>query len=197
MANTSVINGLQYKYCLHGREPIMETCYIDAADGTATFVGDAVKTAAEGSSADGFNISVIQCAAADPIFGVVQAVDQVKGMGNNMNLTRLHRPASTGMYVHVITDPMAVYEIQEDAVGGALAAADVGLNASIVVGSGSTVTGLSGMQLDTSTAATTAALELKILGFVNRPDNAIGANAKVLVMINNHKLKGGTGTAGI
>mgnify|MGYP000311167172 CR=1 FL=1 len=58
---------------------------------------------------------------------------------------------------------------------------------------GSTITGLSGAQLDTSTKATTNTLNLRIHGFVQRADNEIGANAKVLVSINLHPFANTTG----
>ena len=45
-------------------------------------------------------------------------------------------------------------------VGGAIAAADIGLNADIIVAAGSTVTRRSGVMLDTSTKNTTATLGL-------------------------------------
>lgn len=85
-----------------------------------------------------------------------------------------------------------MYEIQDDSDGGALTAASVGLNADIVVGTGSTTTGTSAMELDSSTVNTTSA-QLRILGLSHRADNEIAANAKWLVMINEHELKSTTG----
>jgi hypothetical protein len=75
----------------------------------------------------------------------------------------------------------------------------MGLNASIIVAGGSTVTALSGVELDSTTEATTAGLELKILRAVNRHDNDITlANGKMEVMINLHRLSQGTvGRAGV
>ena len=68
-----------------------------------------------------------------------------------------------------------------------LTANDIGLNADFVVGSGSTVTGMSGVELNNVGEADTNTLDLKITGFVNRVDNAIGENAKWLVRINRHQ----------
>jgi hypothetical protein len=49
-----------------------------------------------------------------------------------------------------------------------------------------------------ATKNTTATLQWKVLGVVQRPDNEItGASTKVLVKINNAQLGAGTGTAGI
>jgi hypothetical protein len=95
-----------------------------------------------------------------------------------------YRAASTAAYVLVCTDPHMLYEIQEDSVGGALAAADVGLNADFIVASGNSYSKRSGVMLDTSTKATTATLPLKIMGIAQKPNNVIGANAKVLVKLN-------------
>jgi hypothetical protein len=51
---------------------------------------------------------------------------------------------------------------------------DIGLNVDIIVAAGSTYTKRRASWLDTSTKATTATLPLKIRGFAQRPDNAIG-----------------------
>jgi hypothetical protein len=68
----------------------------------------------------------------------------------------------------------------------------------VVDGGGSTVTGFSGEQADSTTVATTATLPLKIHGAVQKVDNDItSTNVKILVLINNHQLSGGTGTAGV
>tara|TARA_R110000765_G_scaffold166289_2_gene271220 strand:- start:1786 stop:2361 length:576 start_codon:yes stop_codon:yes gene_type:complete len=92
----------------------------------------------------------------------------------------------------VLDDPSQMFIIQND---GTSAATDYGLNADVVVGTGNTVTGLSAIELDTSTIATTAALNLKIIGLWDVPNNAIGAYAVVVVKINEHSY-GSAGVAG-
>jgi hypothetical protein len=92
----------------------------------------------------------------------------------------------------VLDDPSQMFIIQND---GTSAATDYGLNADVVVGTGNTVTGLSAIELDTSTIATTAALNLKIIGLWDVPNNAVGANAVVVVKINEHSY-GSAGVAG-
>jgi hypothetical protein len=87
----------------------------------------------------------------------------------------------------VADDPDALFEAQENSGGTAFTVNDVGLNCNFIVAAGSTVTGLSGVELDTSTEATTNTLDLKIVGLARRQDNAIGANAKWLVRINRHQ----------
>ena len=156
---------------------------IPAADGTATFVGDVVKL---GGTADADGVATVaQAAAGNTPVGVI-----VGFIPDYSNLALQHRLASTLRYCWVADDPDLVFEMQEDAVGGALALASVGLNADIIVGAGSTTTGQSGMQLDTSTAAVTATLVVQIIGFVQRPDNEVAtANAKVLCKWNVHQYK--------
>lgn len=92
----------------------------------------------------------------------------------------------------VLDDPSQTFIIQND---GTSAATNYGLNADVVVGTGNTTTGLSAIELDTSTIATTAALNLKIIGLWDVPNNAVGANAVVVVKINEHSY-GSAGVAG-
>jgi hypothetical protein len=63
---------------------------------------------------------------------------------------------------------------------------DVGLNASMTIATGSATTRRSAVELDLATKATTAALPLKIMGLLQTPNNEVGADAKLLVKINNH-----------
>ena len=195
MANVSRVFGLRPVKHLDGSpwNGAVNLYYVPATDATAMGTGDLVKFAGS-ASVDGFP-TIAQAAAGDASVGVVVgfAVDY-----SNLNLVSQYRAASTARYALVVDSPQVVFETQEDAVGGAAAVTDVGLNANVIVAAPSSANGLSGMQLDTSTKATTATLQLKIIGFVPRVDNEIGsANAKVLVTINNHQFKGGTGTAGI
>lgn len=160
--------------------------YVPATDNTAIFIGDAVKSAGSSDAVTGVP-TVAQVAAGDTIRGVVV------GVIPDTAQSTIYRAASAGRYLLVCDDPDIEFEIQEDAVGGALALDSVGLNADLVVGSGSTFTGRSGMQLDTSDVKTATA-QLRILGFVQRVDNEFAsANAKVRVMINEHELKSTTG----
>ena len=155
---------------------------IPAADGTATFVGDAVKTNGD-ATADGVPY-VIQAAATNTIRGIIVGFEP-----NPSNLELQYRAASTLRICWVCDDPYAVFEIQED---GTMAATDVSGNADIVVAAGSTTSGRSAMELASSTVATGDTL--RILELVQRADNEIGLNAKWKVMIMEHELT--TGLAG-
>jgi len=64
-------------------------------------------------------------------------------------------------------------------------------------GSGSTTTGISGVEIDSSSKNTTAALQVKLMDFYDVPSNDATANNSIFVVkINNHELNGGTGTTG-
>jgi len=92
----------------------------------------------------------------------------------------------------VIDDPNQLFIIQNDETSQA---SNYGKNADVTVGTGNTTTGMSAMELDTSTIATTAALNLKIIGLYNVPGNTVGQFAVVVVKINEH-LYGSAGVAG-
>ena len=191
MANTNAPSGLKpVRYasgaCYEGGGTLY---HVPASDSTALYVGDPVIIA---GSADANGVATVAKAS---VGGRITGV--VVGFQPSPAFTTMYRPASTAAYVIVADDPGMIYEVQEDAVGGALAATDVGLNADVVLGSGSTATGMSGTQLDTSTKATTATLALRIIGFSQRPDNEIGANAKVLVRINLPTETGAVGSLGV
>jgi hypothetical protein len=160
-------------------------CVLLAADSTATFIGDAVKLSGT-ASADGTKPSVAQCAAGDEIFGVVTSFEY-----DPDDLTLQYRKASTLRTCYVVPALDCLFEIQEDSVGGALAITDVGATFDLVVGSGNTTTGLSGMELDSSTAADNG---LQVIKLAAREDNAIGNNANWIVRINESALRG-DGTA--
>lgn len=153
--------------------------YHAASDGTALYIGDPV---VKDGSADTAGIpSVIRASAGGPFTGVVQGF-----VPNGTTDMAGYGAASTAYYVLVCDDPDTIFEIQDDGDGGALAAADIGLNASVIAASANAYTRRSGFMLDTSTKNTTAGLELKILNVVPRPGNTLGTNNKVLVRINDH-----------
>lgn len=197
MANTSRVNGFKPVKYMNGA-PYNGQCtmyYVPASDNTAIFVGDLVKL---GSTPDGSGVrGVTQAAASDACIGVVVGI--VPSM-TNLD-TPQYRAASTAAYVLVADDPNIIFEAQEDGDTDPLEMVDAGLNVNFVVGSGSTTTGASGMQIDSNTEATGATLPLKLLQPVQRPDNELvsagQAYTRWLVKINNHQLGSHTGTAGV
>ena len=92
----------------------------------------------------------------------------------------------------VIDDPSQLFIVQVDE---SVAQTQIGMNADVVGTGGSTTTGVSSMELDSSTIAKAAALNLKIVGLWDVPGNEFGTNAVVVVKINEH-LYGSAGVAG-
>lgn len=213
MANTSKING--FKPVKHvtgapynGQSNIY---YVPSSDGTALFVGDVVKLAADANAQGIQQVTAATAGVAGtgaPVLGVVVGVintkfDPVAGKmsaGSVALDTPVYRPASTGQYVLVCDAPDIIYEVEATNAGSAysFAVADVGQNANINAGAGSTTTGASAHSLDLNDKGTTATLPFKIVGVVQRPDNEVTGNyTKVLVKVNNAQFGTGTGTVGV
>jgi len=98
---------------------------------------------------------------------------------------------ATDIVGFVSDDPYERFEIQSD---GATAAADVGMNADIVYAAGSSPDYVSGVELDHSDLKTATA-QLRVLAISNDPNNSTAgsANVNLVVMINEHFLKGTVG----
>jgi len=92
----------------------------------------------------------------------------------------------------VVDDPSQLFLIQADE---DVVQADFGKQASIAYVAGSTVNGVSGTTLDSSTIAETATLVLTLVGVFTKPGNALGEDyTQVIVKINAH-LYGSAGVA--
>jgi hypothetical protein len=155
-------------------------CVFAAADATAAFIGDPVIL--DGSSSEGYP-GVSQCAAGEPVFGVVTAFE-----ANPDSLGDQYRKASTKRFCQVTPANGTYFEVQEDGDGTDLLAVEVGLNAGFEVAAGSTTYGISGFELDASDASTTSTLDLQIVALVDRADNQLtgtgNANKSVIVKFN-------------
>lgn len=191
MANANVVRGLVPVRMADGSSyaGCIDMFYVPASDGTALYRGDPVVMA--GSSDAGGIASVTIANAAGPITGAVV------GFADATSMTAGYRAASTAAYVLVCHGQDVLFEIQEDSDGGALAVTDIGLNANLILAAGSSYTKSSGAMLDTSTKNTTATLAVRIRGLAQRPDNAIGAQAKVLVTLNDTTETPGTASDGV
>ena len=101
--------------------------------------------------------------------------------------------AASDIIANVIDDPNATFEIQADA---AFPVADLAGNFDIVDNSpvGDTTSGMSRMELDVTTGATTSTLPLKAIDISQDPENSdvSSANTNVIVKINNHLFSAGT-----
>ena len=173
---------------------------IAAAYTTALYIGDPVKSS---GTADANGVpGIILGATTGALRGVIVGLGSAEGLiANPKNLDITYRPAAaqaTDWYAMVVDDPQVLFEVQENANGTALAATEIGLNTISVSGTGSGfVSGWMLASATDATPATTATLQLRLMGLVRRQQNAFGAYAKHLVKINVHELGTGTGAAGV
>jgi hypothetical protein len=184
MANTNAPFGLRCLGTLGGGSTAakINEYVVAAADATALYVGDPVKSSGDFTS-DGVPV-VTRAGAGDTIRGVF--------VGRKLdpdNLTIIYREASTLTTIYVVDDPYAVFEIQTN---GTALTTDAGANADVAVGSGSTVTGQSGFTLDQS-SVTSSSAQLRILRKLPVTGNEFGAYTRYEVLINEHELKSTTG----
>lgn len=96
----------------------------------------------------------------------------------------------------VFDHPDQLFSAQADD-GSISAQTDVNRNYDILATSGDTAYKQSRMEIDASSKSDTATVVLKLLAVEPGVDNALGANVRCIVKINNHQLAGGTGTAGV
>lgn len=185
MANADTPRGLKPTRYLSGApyNGAANKYYVPSSDSTAIYIGGLVKPAGS-ADADGVMSVTGNVATGNAVLGVVVGVAPVT------HESTTYRAASTERYVWVADDPALVFEVQEDSVGGALAATATGNTADLTgFTSGSTYTGLSSIEIDSSTATASGdgTEDVLIVGLSQSPgDNEIGANAKWMVRLNNH-----------
>lgn len=208
MASVSRINGFRLAKYLSGGGMTgqVETAFVPSSDSTVIMPGDLVVLAGDARSATGVPTVTRASVTTGAVFGVVVGIS-FEGQGDTMNVppvndlnTPIYRRASTDRYLLVCTDPNAVFEVQasQTSIAAATLTALVGLNAPFTTTAGNTSSGASGMQVDTSAAATTATLPLKIVGIPNRPDNVPGDTyISVYVKLNAASFGTGSGSTGV
>jgi len=159
--------------------------YDIAASATAIFQNDPVEMAATGT--------ITVAAATDTLLGSLNGVFFTDASTSKPTFANHLKGSNTATDIKgfVSDDPYERFEIQSD---DATAAADVGLNADIVYASGATPNFISKVELDHSDLKTGTA-QLRVLGISKDINNneAGAANVNLVVMINEHFLKGTTG----
>ena len=102
---------------------------------------------------------------------------------------------STNIDAYIYDDPYTLFEAQCD---GTIAKTDIGKNTDSILGTSSTVNGLSVTEIDSGSEATTAARQVTINGISKDPDNsdASSANANWYIMYNEHVKFSSTGITG-
>lgn len=188
MANNTGKFGFKYVGNLLGTGPVTIKCVIPTSESGASYNGDAVYfTGTMSAAADGKYYPQVKVATNAVLIGgvirnhvVTKATDAIYGT------------AATQRLVEVEISPYALFEIREDEnIGVAGCGGSYDLSAST---SGSTITGLSGMALDSSTSNPASAdNQLRVIDTVRDDDNdPTAATARWIVMINDHQLTGQT-----
>ncbi len=104
--------------------------------------------------------------------------------------------AASGANVQVADHPDQLFVSKADETE-VDAQTDINLNYNLVAGTASTLYKQSRHAIDSSTQATTATLPFKVVGLAPAINNALGTNSDLICVINNHALKGSTGTLGV
>jgi hypothetical protein len=159
--------------------------YDIAASASAIFQNDPVEMAATGT--------ITVAAATDTLLGSLTGVFFTDASTSKPTFANHLKASNTATDIKgfVSDDPYERFEIQSD---DATAAADVGLNADIVYASGASPNFVSKVELDHSDLKTATA-QLRVLAISKDIENneAGSANVNLVVMINEHFLKGTTG----
>ena len=156
-----------------------------AASSSAIYQNDPVMMAATGKIIVGTAAAVLLGSLNGVFF--TDATTEKPTYANHLNASN----TATDIVGFVSDDPYERFEVQSD---GATAVADVGLNADIVYAAGSSPDYVSKVELDHSDLKSAIA-QLRVLGISKDPNNdtAGSANVNLVVMINEHFLKGTVG----
>lgn len=173
---------------------------ISSSDSTNTYaIGDIVKTA---GSADANGIPMVtKMTASDVPLGIIVGIRQadpgVSLVGTTLDLANNFVPKSKARnyYVYVVDDPLVLFEVQFDST--AVALADLHKNAALTITADQTASLSPSSPYSATvltTPATTNTLPIRLLGLVQRIDNATGSYARVVAKFNTHEFGVGTGT---
>lgn len=168
--------------------------YIASTDTNAFAIGDPVKLTGT-SDANGVpGITLATAGTGNPVLGAVISMGGPNYGGvsadvNNLNIIVVPATKTRAYYIDVVVDPYVLYEIQDDGTA-TLGSTDVSSNFNLVAGTNNGY--VSGWQLAANSSAVTATLQLQILQLAQKPNNALGINAKWIVRIVNHQFLAGT-----
>ena len=168
MANTDNPHGFRPVRHRFGASPFTESFNKVVGYGTAIFINDVVHRVADGS---------IEAA----------ATNFTPGTTSPSGIALDYGALSTATTHLVITDPNIIVEAQDNNDTDGFAAADLGLNCNLEANAGSTVTKISGHELDESTAQTTNSLDMHLERLFPDPNNAHGAWSRIECSFNKHR----------
>jgi len=166
----------------YNNEGVTEYKIASGASGNI-FSGDLVKMANTGT--------ILVAGATDsPVLGVFRGCQYTDSSGDVIFSPYWPDGTVTSDAVaFVVDDPNALFEVQSAATGSVVQTV-VGNNADTVYTSGSTITGISAVEISGTTAATSA--QLRIVGVSSDPENSTlgtgsaSSNVNLIVKINEH-----------
>lgn len=176
MANVVKDYGLKPVYVQGGGNLPVTTC-VALSGASALFVGDPVILAGSGDTSGRPSIDIAvgsEGTESTNIFGVVTGI---QAAGPDSLATHGGATGSARIVQVVMAFPQVVFQVNASNTTGANPQ-DIGLNFDLVLTAGDTLTGRSNWALDMgedTQAGSTSANQMRLIGFVNRPDNEIGA----------------------
>jgi len=172
MSNTAAPYGLRPVNLIGGQPYAGSTRLIKIASGYAAnvFFGSPVTISADGV------VELATVTTSVPATGVVGVFVGCTYTDPNLNIPVYKQYWPTGTvasdaFAYIVDDPDIVMQVQADA---PIPQTALGANISLNAASGSTFTGNSTVSADLGGLAQTATLPLRIVGFVNGPDSAVG-----------------------
>lgn len=195
MANVNQPSGLSPVGHLLGLDWSQKTqrYYIAASDTNAFAIGDPVKLTATSDSNGVAGVTLATAGSNNVVAGVIVGMGgpQYGGVNadvNALNIIVIPATKTRPYYVEVVVDPYVLYEIQDDA-SATPTTAFPSLNFNLVAGTNNGY--VSGWQMQGSSGAVGATLQLQVMQMAQKPNNTLTANAKWIVLINNHQFKSG------
>jgi hypothetical protein len=197
MANIDAPFGLRPVRHLNGNpwNGSTQRCLIEDANDQVFFIGDPVIVTGTAGADDTSGLPVIDIAVethSNGVYGVIVSFDP-----DQDNLTLKHHVAETAGYANVCIDPDVIFIIQDNA-GAVLDGGCISGNALLESATaGSTVTGLSGWELDAAGVGADVTYPLQIMQKYQVEGNDMGNNCIWEVIITNHTLRNISTTGGL
>ena len=173
MANIDSPHGCRQIGHIFGVQPEVQEYTKPSSYGTALLIGDVVTQVTAGT------------------LEILTTPGTTVSTGVNLN----YGAASTATTHLVYSDPFTLYEAQDNSDTDGFVLADAGGNVNIECSAGSSVTKISGHELDESTHSTTATLDFHLRKLYAHPNNEYGAWGRWEIAFNMHRAA--TGTVGL
>jgi hypothetical protein len=153
---------------------------VPATDNTITYIGALIKLAGD-ADANGVPTATSATTTGDNVVGVCVSVVP------NVATDAPYRLASTLRYINVCTDPNALFEIQCNGTLTTTMIGNVCDASTLTTGTAATGRSLIEANVGAVSASGDGTEDFTIVRLAPRPDNEVGADAKIWVRLNNHE----------